>query len=326
MRAFVVSLDFELHWGIRDHTPIARCRDRLLRTREVVPELLRTFANRGVNATWATVGMLFARERTELDQFMPAARPRYRNDTLSPYPLFAEPSSDAVGRGEKDDPFHFAGSLVDAIANTPGQELASHTFSHFYALEPGATEDTFAADMRAAQHIAESRHGRTLRSLVFPRNQENPRYRDTLASLGFTSYRTNPRTWFYRAEERETRARRAARLADAYVPIAQDGVAHATRDGSLTQIPSTTFLRPYSPRLRHLERLRIQRIVRAMRKAAEEDALFHLWWHPHNFGTHTRENLRVLDVILDELDSLRRSHGVESLTMEEVARRTAQAR
>src|SRR5208282_1335648 len=31
----------------------------------------------------------------------------------------------------------FRVSLVDLIVDTPGQELGSHTFSHYYCLEPG---------------------------------------------------------------------------------------------------------------------------------------------------------------------------------------------
>src|SRR5689334_6215372 len=64
--AFVVSLDFELHWGVRDLVPLNECQQRLLGVREAIPAMLRTFEDRGIHATWAAVGMLFARGRDDL--------------------------------------------------------------------------------------------------------------------------------------------------------------------------------------------------------------------------------------------------------------------
>ena len=34
---FVVSLDFELYWGMRDKVPLAAYRDRLLGVRDAIP-------------------------------------------------------------------------------------------------------------------------------------------------------------------------------------------------------------------------------------------------------------------------------------------------
>ncbi|HUD18083.1 MAG TPA: hypothetical protein VMQ59_12505, partial [Acidimicrobiales bacterium] len=65
--ALVISLDFELHWGMRDHV------DRqsptyadLAGSRRVVEDLAAVFADRGIRATWATVGFLFASTGAEL--------------------------------------------------------------------------------------------------------------------------------------------------------------------------------------------------------------------------------------------------------------------
>lgn len=59
MGTFVVSLDFELWWGIRDAIPLARYRDNLIGERVAVEVLLERFTKRGIRATWATVGALF---------------------------------------------------------------------------------------------------------------------------------------------------------------------------------------------------------------------------------------------------------------------------
>ena len=76
--AFVLSLDFELHWGVRDHQAAeGPYRAALLGAREAVERTLDLFAAYDVAATWATVGFLFARSRGELEAASPAERPTY---------------------------------------------------------------------------------------------------------------------------------------------------------------------------------------------------------------------------------------------------------
>jgi hypothetical protein len=119
-----------------------------------------------------------------------------------------------VGEDEARDPLHFARSLVEAIERSPGQELATHTFSHYYCLEPEQTAEEFTADLKAAVAIASAR-GATLRSIVFPRNQHNPAYSDVLRALEIRAYRGNPTSWMWRFEsgdESVTRTKRLARL------------------------------------------------------------------------------------------------------------------
>jgi peptidoglycan/xylan/chitin deacetylase (PgdA/CDA1 family) len=94
--------------------------------------MLELFQHYQIHATWATVGFLLCRDRSELLAAVPNTLPQYEDDALNPYTHLYE-----VGNAEEDDPFHFAKSLVDLIVDTPGQELGSHTFSHYYCLEPG---------------------------------------------------------------------------------------------------------------------------------------------------------------------------------------------
>ena len=194
---FTISLDFELHWGVFDHLRLdARGRRYFDRTRELIPPTLDLFTQYGIRATWATVGILMARDKAQLLAYAPAARPAYANPAYDAYALFDR----QVGKSEHDDPYHFAPSLVQRILDTPGQELGSHTFSHYYCREPGQTAATFAADLAATQAIARDNFGTTLRSLVFPRNQYTPGYLDVLLDHGYRHYRINPDVWFWRAQ------------------------------------------------------------------------------------------------------------------------------
>jgi peptidoglycan/xylan/chitin deacetylase (PgdA/CDA1 family) len=313
---FVVSLDFELYWGVRDKRTLESYRENLLGVRTVVPRLLELFAEYGLHATWATVGFLFCETKDELIDALPERRPRYRDARLSPYGDLP-----ALGPDEERDPFHYAPSLIRQIAAAPGQEIGTHTFSHFYCLEEGQDAEDFEADLRAAVAVAE-RRGITLESLVLPRNQVNEAYLPIARRLGIRAYRSSAGSWLYtaRAGARERQDRRALRLLDAYANLSGHS-AYPLRDaGRLPRaIPASRFLRPHDPRLTRLEPLRVRRIVRDLEHAASHGLTYHLWWHPHNFGAHTDRNLDVLRRILDRFAALREAHGMESRSMDELA-------
>jgi hypothetical protein len=67
----------------------------------------------------------------------------------------------------------------------------------------------------------------------------------------------------------------------------------------------------------------MHRLKSAMRDAARNGRDFHLWWHPHNFGTHTRQNLEMLRELLGEYRVLRERHGWSSRNMGEAARQAS---
>jgi peptidoglycan/xylan/chitin deacetylase (PgdA/CDA1 family) len=313
----VISLDFELHWGIRDHADrTSAAYADLIPSRRVVSELSERFEERAVRATWATVGMLFASSRDEVEAVRPARRPAYRRSELDPY---VEP----IGESEDVDPQHLAGSLVRQLAARPGQEVASHTFSHFYCLEDGQSEADLRADLGAAQAIAAAL-GLSLTSLVLPRNQWNPGYAAAVLDAGFTCIRGPQPSFGHRARSHEDHGAldRAGRLVDTYAGIspppttAWDAV---LRPDGLCDVPASAFLRPYSPGRRRLEPLRRHRLLAGMRDAARRGRIFHLWWHPQNFARHPQESYALLEELLDEFDRLAHSDGLRSLTMRDVA-------
>jgi hypothetical protein len=149
----VISLDFELHWGVRDSVRVDQYQQNLLGVRQAVPRLLELFRRHEIHATWATVGFLFARNREELLASLPDRRPAYARPVLDPYRALG----DELGRDEHDDPYHYASSLLDMIEATTHQEIASHTFSHYYCLEEGQDVASFRDDLVAARAIAQRR-------------------------------------------------------------------------------------------------------------------------------------------------------------------------
>ncbi len=56
-----------------------------------------------------------------------------------------------------------------------------------------------------------------------------------------------------------------------------------------------------------------------MSYAAAHRKIFHLWWHPHNFGAKLDNNLSFLKKIMKHYESLQRSYQMQSLHMGELA-------
>ena len=86
----IVSLDFELFWGMLDVCPLEAYQDNVLGGRKAIPELLKLFQKYGIHATWATVGFLFAKDYEELKTYFPGLLPTYANSELDPYALFTK--------------------------------------------------------------------------------------------------------------------------------------------------------------------------------------------------------------------------------------------
>ena len=309
----VISLDFELFWGVRDKRTIDSYGPNILGVQQVIPALLDAFDRYGVKGTFSTVGFLFARNKEELISFLPERKPGYTDPQLSPYP-----SISTIGHDESDDPYHFGFSLLKKIQDNGKHEIGTHTFCHYYCLEPGQGPDDFRADLDAARNIAAAL-GLKMRSLVFPRNQFNQAYLEVCQECGLDSYRGNPSSWLYagRNKNDESLFRRALRIIDAYINISGHHCHTAAElpDGPMVNVAASRFLRPWSRKLRWLEPLRLRRIKRAMHYAARNNQLFHLWWHPHNFGANLEENMRFLEAILRYYKELNQQYGFSSETM-----------
>jgi peptidoglycan/xylan/chitin deacetylase (PgdA/CDA1 family) len=317
--AFVISLDFELHWGVREKSKAdGQYRPNLLGARSAIPRILTLFKKFEIAATWATVGFLFARDRDELVDFSPVERPRYKDARLDPY-------SEVIGRNESEDPLHFGRSLLEMIQQTERQEIGSHTFSHYYCLEAGQNAASFHADLESAQSIAAATLGVNLRSLVLPRNQFNPEYANVIREAGFICYRGNQPGKIYAAADNRgatSSFRRIARFADAYMPLSPHCLLRWQDVYTNTlpyNVPASRFLRPWNARRSFLDPLRAYRILSGMRDAARNGQIYHLWWHPHNFGAHIDESIRFLSGILTEFQALRDKFGFQSMSMAEAA-------
>lgn len=310
---FTVSLDFELYWGVRDKLSIEQYEDNLLGVRKAIPEILRVFESSNIHATWATVGFLFFNDSNELNQNLPELLPTYNRKEFSPY--------NYIDTSTLDPRYHFAPDLIKFILEHKGQEIGTHTFSHYYCLEDGQSLEQFEEDIKAAIKAAEHVDA-PIRSLVFPRNQWNAKYLSSLDKLGIQCFRGNERNWIYKAsyDEGQSKFQRAFRLADAYLNLSGYNTYDLTScaEEKPFNFPSSRFLRPYSKKLAFLDRLRLRRIKKAMNHAARKNKIFHLWWHPHNFGVNINKNISFLSKIVSHYETLSKEYGMKSLNMGDI--------
>ncbi len=313
---FVISLDFEIYWGVHDAVTLENYRDNLLGVRKAIPAMLQLFNKFDINATFATVGLLFFKDKEELSQNLPLKKPRYKQPALSPY--FSQ--VELAGKNEEDDPLRFGISLIKEI-QAAGQEIGCHSFSHYYCLEEGQIEEDFVADLVSAKNIAHKREIE-LRSFVFPRNQYNETYLHICKQEGITSFRGNERSALFSSKTmgKET-FRRPFRLADSYINLSGHNCYSESemKKGAVINIPSSRFLRPYSAKLALLDNFKLKRITNSMTYAAKNGLTYHLWWHPHNFGTHLSKNLFLLEKILLHYKQLNSTYKFVSRNMQQLA-------
>ena len=302
-------------WGVRHGRTKDSYGHRILGERRAIPAMLELFASNGIHATWATVGFAMCEGKEDLLARAPEERPTYLAPECSNYSYL-----DEVGDSEKVDPYYFAPSMLRLVASCPGQEIASHTFSHYYCLEAGQTPDQFRADLAASARILQD-FGAECASIVFPRNQYSSAYLAICREHGVSVFRGNEAAWCYEPGngEEQTPARRLVRLVDSYLPLTGDHLTRPELLSGMINVPSSRFLRPYSRRTAPLDGLRLARIRAAMTEAAKSGRVFHLWWHPHNFGGDIEENMAFLSRIVSHYRMLADRYGMASKGMAEAA-------
>lgn len=309
--SLVISLDFEMFWGVTDSCRISEYGKNVVGVWEAIPKILKMFTEFQVKGTWATVGMLICKDYSEWVDRRPAVLPTYMKSICSNY-NWREAACENPN-------LFFGRPLVELILDTPGQELATHTYSHFFCGEDGVTAEQFSADLLLAQEQIKELGGH-FDSLIFPRNQVKSEFIEILPSCGIKTYRGNPKSWMYRDGHYVAggNAGRAVRFADSWIPLSRNLVAKPKLvENGLVDIPASFFLRPWQRRLAGLEGLRINRMKSIMSAAAQSKGVCHIWWHPHNFGADIDKNIQVLGHLLEHYRDLRDRYGMESATMAE---------
>jgi hypothetical protein len=302
-RLVVISLDFELRWGIHDvyGLDFEACRASIERLRDAVPALVKLLVGHDIRATWAIVGAIACRSWD--DYFTRAPEPpRYERSGLAVNPRYAD--LDPKGT------LHFAPDLVQTIASAPGQLLGTHTFSHLYLRERGVTPADLAADLVATAELYREHYQTVPRSLVFPRNQ--CAFVDVVRASTIRVWRGNQKPWYYEREDSEhyNIVPRVLKLVDELNPFSTRA---ARLEGDMTR--ASLFLRLSLPDM--LWHAHLQRIRRELR-SLQPGHVFHIWFHPDTLGEDTETRLSRVEQVLELLATTRARNGIYSCAMEDL--------
>ena len=164
-----------------------------------------------------------------------------------------------IEQNELEKIYHFAPAFIEQIKKTPGQEIGTHTFSHFYTLEKNTTIGQFRSDLRSAIAIAKEK-GIEIKSIVFPRNQYSDDHIKACLEEGIKIYRGNELSGAYKpiSRENENIFRRGIRFADAYINITGHHCHAIPAADKIINMPASRFLRPYNPKFKMFDGLKAQ--------------------------------------------------------------------
>jgi peptidoglycan/xylan/chitin deacetylase (PgdA/CDA1 family) len=310
-----ISLDFELIWGTLDLFGPKRFGAACMIEREVVVgRLLDLFEELDIPATWCIVGHLFLERCEPVDgiKHPEIIRPDHqwcRTDWFA---------HDPCGN-ERNHPLFFGRDLVDKIrACSAPQEIGCHSFSHVIFGDAGCSRASAESEIAACVWLARAM-GVELRSFAFPRNQIG--HLDVLSQYGFKCYRGPEPVWYENAGLPPV-LRRVARLFEVLTASPPPVVLPEKNESGLWNIPGSTIYFPMHGLRRFVPmRLRIQRALKGLRRAARCRRIFHLWFHPTNLADQTDAMFAGLRQILQRAVELRHRGELEILTMSQIAER-----
>ncbi|MCX5807564.1 MAG: polysaccharide deacetylase family protein [Proteobacteria bacterium] len=315
---FVISLDYELAWGfhgtnLKDKPYLENVKGE----NKAVIETLKLFEKYGIHATWAIVGALFCKNKKELKDIINIELEYTKNGyTIEQY-LDRE-----VGENDDADSLHYAGRIIEIIKKYPYQEIASHTFSHLYCFHEVNDHNAFEKELTAFNKVAKD-----TKSLVFPSNQLNEDALNLLKKYNYKAYRGVQKNgssfalYPQMADKEDFIVYKLLRMIDTYCNIlgeysySQENII----EDNICNIRASAFFRGYNDRLSFLESLKIGRIKKGLRWAAQKNEIYHLWWHPHNFGINIQKNMEQLEEILRYFKNLESEYGMETRNMGEIA-------
>ena len=309
---FIISLDYELLWGMLDVKNLDKCISNVRGETNAIPEMLDLFEKYNIGVTWAIVGMTLCENYDEWRSFKPQQIPKYeKKGKLTNYEIDI--------RSFKDEELFFQKDMIKRIAACPRQEIASHSYSHLYFSEPGITNEDISNDFRLFENIS-FQNNISCKSFIFPRNQVNDVALKELKKHDFKTFRGNLQNFIQKDGHKDSQSLffKIIRFGDSYIQISKDLSYKNSANENLLNVPGSLFLRPVNSKTPYvLNKMHIKRIKKSMIMAAQNKETFHLWWHPHNFGNSTDDNLLNLRDILEHYTVLSNEHGMTSKNMGE---------
>lgn len=298
--SFCISLDYELSWGIIEKDNLESYKiTNVANAKDVANRLLNTFEEHNIRATWAIVGIMLTEGKTNLVKHM---KINYLNGNMCPY-------SHVI-----DNPdYYYENEVINRIIEIESQELASHTFSHFYVNEQGQEIKDFKNDLELFKLITQP-YINTVTSIVFPRNQISNNYILECSNFNYLAFRGV----LEKVQFKNRYFGKVINFLDSFINVLGFSSYklnyNSDRVHGMLNIKASRFLRPCFGNYL-LRRLHLKRIKSEMTYAAKNNEVYHLWWHPHNFGNHSENAFYFLSEIIKHYKLLENKYGFQSRNM-----------
>ena len=313
---FIVSLDFELFWGHVDKLhPEEHSEFEKIHT--IVPRLCALFQKYHIHATWGVVGGMLASNDDEFLKYLP--RP-VSEQTKQAIQKLGIGSFDNLNCSRK---LLYAPELVRLVAETPGQEIGTHTYSHYYTEHERSSVDEFEREIKASIAIMNS-YGYCCDTVIFPRNQVSTRFLPVLQKNGLYVYRGSheSETWIGRTKrfQRFFHIDAPIWILSNYLPLSKSTY-KIIRFGyeELCNIKSSRLFKPAKASYGWLEKLKVLYYKSEMTRAAKKGEIYHIWFHPFNMIQDTELYFDQLESLFRHFQVLQEKYEVKSFNMKEAA-------
>ncbi|PSP77008.1 hypothetical protein BRC81_11755 [Halobacteriales archaeon QS_1_68_20] len=301
---FVVSLDTELGWGCFDTVGVDHYREAYENTRAVIDGLCDLFDAYRAPTTWAVVTHMLTDCGGRHDE------PDPEFDWIDSW-YGRAPCSAGVDRD-----LWYAPDVLERIRSADvDHELGVHGYSHMILGAPGCTRAAATAEIRRAMEVVEE-FDLDVETFVFPRNRIG--HLDVLEEFGVEYYRGLDARWYEASAPRPLR--RVCRFGDEFTRRTPPTVTPRARAG-MVELPGSQIFRPDDGYWRYTPPgTQVERAKKGLERAADRGEVFHLWFHPFNFGSDPEGHLDLFERVLSYAADLRRDDRLEILPIDEACR------
>jgi hypothetical protein len=308
---FLFSLDTELAWGYYDrfHENLFSLSGK--KEREAVRRLLEIFDEFNITATWAVVGHLFY-EKCENCEICPVREWEYR------YRSF-----DEIYKTENQ---LWYGLDIINLLQTKGSrhEIAFHGYTHRVFSEEKMIKQDAKIEIEEWQRVA-SRKNVTPYSVIFPRNRIG--HLQAFKDAGYICFRGDE---LHPKDYKIPFIGKILNRIDLILQIRTPQIYELIVDDTgLINFPSSRWLFGMNRKIESvldafgLHLLRIRKIVKAVKKSAQEGKIIHIWAHPEEFKTE--KDFEKLRFLLSYVSEEVKKGTIQSVGMADLARWTAES-
>ena len=274
--SFVLSIDLELAWGVRDKLSSSILKKIIDTERLICENLINIFEENEIPVTWAVVSAL-------LDN---------KNKMIN----------------DQNHKAWYAPDILDNILRSKINHLiASHSYGHKEFNK--CSREEIIIDFEKSSSVFKSININT-DVFVFPRNQVF--HLDILKKNQFKTYRSVDRSWYKRIYNYNKLLGKMSNIIDKTFPIKTNSVMSSIDKFGLIEIPSSILLISKNGIRTIISNYSMFKKVKdGIDLAIHRNECFHIWFHPSNFYYKTDSQFDLLKKIINYVNSKREQGLIE---------------